>query len=36
VRLPPGPWRTLLDSGAASVSGDAVRFRGRGALVLER
>jgi len=36
VRLPPGPWRTLLDSGAAAVSGDAVRFQGRGALVLEQ
>ena len=36
VRLPPGPWRALLDSGAAERSGDRLRFRGRGAVVLEK
>ncbi|MGZ6126375.1 MAG: malto-oligosyltrehalose trehalohydrolase [Myxococcales bacterium] len=36
ARLPAGRWRTLLDSGAGEISGGAVRFRGRGALVLEQ
>jgi maltooligosyltrehalose trehalohydrolase len=35
VRLPPGPWRVLLDSGAADLGAERVRFRGRGAVVLE-
>ena len=34
--LPEGSWRTLLDSGASDQSGDKVRFRGRGARVLEK
>jgi maltooligosyltrehalose trehalohydrolase len=36
VRLPAGKWRTLLDSGAAEVDGERLRFRGRGAVVLEQ
>jgi maltooligosyltrehalose trehalohydrolase len=35
ARLPEGTWRTLLDSGAAEMEGDRLRFRGRGAVVLE-
>ncbi len=35
ARLPAGPWRVLLDSGAASVEDERVRFRGRGAVILE-
>ncbi len=36
VRLGAGPWRILLDSGAADLERGRLRFRGRGALVLER
>jgi hypothetical protein len=36
ARLPAGRWRTLLDSGAGEIGGGTVRFRGRGALVLEQ
>ena len=35
VKLPEGRWRPLLDSGASELRGDRLRFRGRGALVLE-
>ena len=36
ARLPPGRWRVLLDSGAARVGEERLRFRGRGAVVLEQ
>jgi len=35
ARLPPGPWRVLLESAAATLAGERMRFRGRGAAVLE-
>ena len=35
ARLPEGRWRVLLDSGASALEGDRLRFRGRGAVVLE-
>jgi len=35
ARLPSGRWRALLDSGSASLGGERIRFRGRGAAVLE-
>jgi len=36
ARLPPGRWRVLLDSGAARLGEERLRFRGRGAAVLEQ
>src|SRR5712664_4048378 len=36
ARLPPGRWRVLLDSGAAQPGEERLRFRGRGAVVLEQ
>jgi len=37
LRLPPGEWRVLLDSGAlAELRGDRLSLRGRGAVALER
>src|SRR6267142_1034989 len=35
ARLHPGSWRVLLDSGGSNLAGDRLRFRGRGAAVLE-
>jgi maltooligosyltrehalose trehalohydrolase len=35
ARLPPGRWRVLLDSGGAQLGEERLRFRGRGAAVLE-
>ena len=36
ARLPPGGWRVLLDSGSSKLRNEEVRFRGRGAVVLEQ
>ena len=36
VRLPAGKWRALLDSGVAELGPERLRFRGRGAVVLEQ
>jgi maltooligosyltrehalose trehalohydrolase len=36
ARLPQGNWRVLLDSGHAGVARERLRFRGRGAVVLEQ
>jgi maltooligosyltrehalose trehalohydrolase len=36
VRLPPGDWRVLLDSGAGKLDGSTLRGSGRQAIVLER
>src|SRR6267143_1332175 len=36
ARLPPGRWRVLLGSGAAQPGEERLRFRGRGAAVLEQ
>ena len=36
ARLPAGSWRVLLDSGSSELGNEEVRFRGRGAVVLEQ
>ncbi len=36
ARLPAGSWRVLLDSGSSKLRNEEVRFRGRGAVVLEQ
>jgi maltooligosyltrehalose trehalohydrolase len=36
ARLPAGSWRVLLDSGSSELRNEEVRFRGRGAVVLEQ
>jgi maltooligosyltrehalose trehalohydrolase len=36
ARLPPGTWRVVLDSGVSELENERLRFRGRGASVLEK